>query len=223
MRGRYSAGKLAAAVTAVAMGTALMACEAKTTENRGTQAEAPAIEEHGNTDGLAKLSLDVSVAHDDASGEAAGKRSTTTERSVRATFRGESNENAPRLPVGELLEVCFTATEAGWVTVWDYDADGKETRIYPNAFAPAKLGNTGIQVAANERACIGRKGDPFQLRLRPPLGPSNIYLHWTKDDKDQLSADMFRSVGRSIRSGGTRDVSTEPFLSATFSYDLVSP
>lgn len=162
--------------------------------DRGGKPVANTAFEEQATPTAAKLDISVNVVHvgDD------GKR-----RAVSRLISGLKAE-APAIKLGDHIEVCFSSDQEGSATLWDYDADGSPTQLYPNEYAPAEHGRLGVAVNAGEQICVGKQNDKFQIEMFEPLGSSHIYLHWTSDDADQLSEEMFVDVGRALRRARSR-------------------
>ena len=85
----------------------------------------------------------------------------------------------PELPVGARLEVCFSASRSGHVSLWSRDAEGNSpVRIYPNEYVAATADQPGQSIEGGQEMCIGHGEQGYQLVVQPPLGKAAIYLHY---------------------------------------------
>jgi outer membrane protein OmpA-like peptidoglycan-associated protein len=77
--------------------------------------------------------------------------------------------------VGELLSVSVTSRIAGSLIVYEEDAAGQVTQIFPNALsAGARPGEARTTIGAGETVVVPGPSDRFQLRVTPPIGSSRI-------------------------------------------------
>lgn len=136
---------------------------------------------------------------------------------TRQTTRSLSAATLPALRVGETVEVCFRSTEPGYVTLWSRTAGNPPVRVYPNAFSHAGVAALAEAVPAGERICVG-SDDRFRLRVVAPSGvTSTLYLHWTPQQAEQLSADAFPVIGR----GSSLPESRAGYASTTLEYRVI--
>ena len=121
-----------------------------------------------------------------------------------------------RLEVGTELEVVVTSPRDGYLVLLDIDALGDMVQIFPNEISHS--GATPAQVTAGEPTRVPRAGDPFRLRVSPPVG-AGMLVAIVSDATPQLEALTARhkdlSVGErpdaylvemaeAIRAGGNR-------------------
>ena len=143
---------------------------------------------------------------------------------IRATFQAPAPEGDGTVPVvheGEYLEVCLRSRDSGWITLWDYDAEGAVVAQLPNRWSPATEANgNGVRVQAGQVLCVGSDADRYKIQLFPPFGASRLNLHWTTSDVDQLRPDMLgpsrsarQIVAQPIDGDGAND---SPAEQATF-------
>jgi len=122
---------------------------------------------------------------------------------------------AAQLPIGTDVAVCFKVTADGYVTLWSVDSKGGFALIYPNKFShPAKT--RAAQVKANSSVCIGET-ETFRLSIRPPNGPSKVYLNWTRTEDEAFGPDDYPVIG-----GKDARASHPPYAEATLQYNIVS-
>jgi outer membrane protein OmpA-like peptidoglycan-associated protein len=74
------------------------------------------------------------------------------------------------LKIGDLMTVSVTSTLAGTLIVYEQDAAGQTTQIFPNNFS----GSPQTTIAAGETIMIPGPTSRFQLRVTPPVGASRI-------------------------------------------------
>ena len=97
--------------------------------------------------------------------------------------------------VGQRVQLCFTANEDGYVTVWSRDAEGGvPIRIYPNEYARETADLRGGPVEDGEEICLGDGDDGFRLTVARPLGEAMAYVQFTQDEDDQFDEDAFPQV-----------------------------
>lgn len=96
----------------------------------------------------------------------------------------------------DAVHVCFSASRTGYVSVWDVDADGNFTRILPNTYSHPD-GASGVRVTAARKTCGGRAEGGYKFVVAEPVGPSQIYVHWSADEAGQIRPDDYVTIGRS--------------------------
>ncbi|HRD77920.1 MAG TPA: DUF4384 domain-containing protein, partial [Hyphomicrobiaceae bacterium] len=74
------------------------------------------------------------------------------------------------LRVGDLMTVSITSTIAGNLIVYEQDAAGQTTQIFPNNFSDAPQ----TTIDAGQTITIPGPTSRFQLRVTPPVGASRI-------------------------------------------------
>lgn len=88
--------------------------------------------------------------------------------------------------IGDKVSFCFSASKAGYISMWDIGTSGKVSKIYPY-----KEGGNIRPVQANQRECIGNG----RLRVAGPVGIEDVVLYWTADQQGQLDAnEQYKSV-----------------------------
>jgi hypothetical protein len=125
------------------------------------------------------------------------------------------------LRVGELLSVSVTSRIAGSLIVYEEDAAGQITQIFPNALsAGARPGEARTTIGAGETIVVPGPSDRFQLRVTPPIGASRIIAivlptRVKVDDLTGPNASMKpiadpQAVFQTLARRATRGVSVEP-------------
>ncbi|UYO54592.1 DUF4384 domain-containing protein [Rhodopseudomonas palustris] len=111
---------------------------------------------------------------------------------------GDCDRDLGKLPIGSQVAVCFKATADGYATVWNMDRNGGFDLIYPNKYS--HKGNArGAAVKADTTTCIGEDNN-FKLLVGPPAGLSQVYLHWTRTEAEQINPADYPVIGRDARS-----------------------
>ena len=150
---------------------------------------------------------------------------------VRAIFQAPQLDGDGDVPVvseGEFLEVCLRSRDSGWITLWDYDAEGGVVAQLPNRWSPpTEPDGIGVRVQAGQVLCVGGARDRYKIRLFPPFGPSRLHLHWTADDADQLRPEMLGAsrsarqiVAEPLGDGGDAPATDPPFRSLDWIYEV---
>ena len=79
----------------------------------------------------------------------------------------DSADDAPRLPAGSRVDLCFESSADGYVSLWSHDAGGgTPVRILPNEDINAADDALGIAVRAGNRQCFS---DLMEGRVRSPV------------------------------------------------------
>lgn len=77
--------------------------------------------------------------------------------------------------LGQLLSVRITSRIAGTLIVYEEDAAGQVTQIFPNSLSSGSgPGEARTTIAAGETIMVPGPTDRFQLRVTPPTGSSRI-------------------------------------------------
>ena len=104
--------------------------------------------------------------------------------------------------VGETVEVCFTTSQSGFVSLWSQDAEGVLDRLVPNRYTPD--GSEGVPVREGRTYCVGSDGrlttedgatvaagtGKYRLEVREPVGQSALLLYWTTEVEQQPEAEL---------------------------------
>ncbi len=129
----------------------------------------------------------------------------------------------PALTDGSIIAVCVVSKQAGYVSIWSRTLDGAlPVRVYPNDLTPADRATKGGRVEPGEELCIGDGGKGYGFRVSPPLGGSEVYLHWSPDIAGQFDPTEIPVIPDPGSPPGSR--SANPGYSATvLSYRVVAP
>ena len=143
---------------------------------------------------------------------------------------------ASQLRVGAAVDVCFQSSRDGYVSLWSHDADNNApVRILPNEYIDAVDDELGIAVQAGVPKCFSElaagAGRKISLKVQPPLGGAELYLHYAQGRDGQIAPDDFPSIGNksvnlqpSCERHGARNVprtQTAPYASKTLQYEVV--
>ncbi|MBI1206923.1 MAG: DUF4384 domain-containing protein [Azospirillum sp.] len=97
----------------------------------------------------------------------------------------------PSVRIGETIEICFQASQPGYVTLWDIATDGQVGRVFPNAYS----GDGGARrIDGGARQCAGIQGDAFRFQVGGPPGLEDLYLVWTTAGAAQPTQTGYRSA-----------------------------
>lgn len=105
-----------------------------------------------------------------------------------------------RLRVGAAVDVCFGSSRDGYVSLWSHDADNNTpVRILPNEYIGAADDELGIAVQAGVSKCFSDlaagTGRKVSLKVQPPLGRAELYLHYAEGRDEQIAPGDFPSIG----------------------------
>ena len=140
----------------------------------------------------------------------------------------------PLLPVGDEVDLCFASSWAGLVSLWSHDAaQGQPVQILPHAYVEGADDALGYPVAAGERVCFAElaAGQDVVLRVQPPLGEAEVYLHYAETADGQFGPEDFPSIGNravtlpaacgaAASRAGPR-TQAEPYASQALRYEVV--
>lgn len=81
--------------------------------------------------------------------------------------------------MGDSVTFNFSASESGYVSLWNIDTSGKIQRLFPNPYTPDMYIYAGIpyELAGN--------GTVYAIKTNPPEGIGNVYLLWTRNAEEQ--------------------------------------
>ena len=147
----------------------------------------------------------------------------------------EAGEDIPSvLPVGTAVDLCFESSIEGFVSLWSHDADNNApVRILPNEYLEAEDDEPGIAVAAGVPTCFSELAvnQGISLRVGPPYGHAEIYLHFAESREGQIAPGDFPTIGdrefnlaASCAQSGARELprsQIEPYASRTLRYEVV--
>lgn len=126
----------------------------------------------------------------------------------------------PSFGLKDYIEVCFTATADGYVTVWNDDLVNVPDKIFPNPYSGHAT--RAQPVTAGEEVCVGND-ERFRLKIAEPLGTARINVIWTKNVEDQPAEDeyaMTRSSGRKT-AAAARSLNDKTYVSRSLDYSIV--
>lgn len=133
------------------------------------------------------------------------------------------------IKVGDKVQVCFLASQSGYITLWSHDAEGGVARVLPNQYTEGGTARAAVPISGGERHCISdaglsvegqEGGEPrkWWFEVREPLGQADLYLHWTADESQQLPDDSFVDIDELSRAVGRN--ANGDFVSTWFSYNV---
>jgi hypothetical protein len=83
--------------------------------------------------------------------------------------RKDASGRLYRITEGQLLSFRIESPVPCWVGIWDHDADGKVTQLFPNEHEPDHL------IPAGKARLIPGEAE-YQIRARPGNGPERIHI-----------------------------------------------
>lgn len=136
-----------------------------------------------------------------------------------ATVTATIETVSPELRIGSLTTICFQASRAGFVSVWNIATSGAAGLVYPNALGAA----AATRIEGARRTCVGTAQDPFRFRVDGPPGTEDLYLLWTARAELQpagpgyADASALSAAVASAVAGAERD----EWANAKTTYDIV--
>lgn len=91
-----------------------------------------------------------------------------------ATSSQDSSGTAPALRVGEVIEVCATAAQAGFLSFWDRRAASPEAALTWSRLYPL---DGVLQVQAGQRLCLRELGQ--EIYASEASSTAAVIAHWT--------------------------------------------
>lgn len=110
------------------------------------------------------------------------------------------------LRIGDLVQICFRVSRAGYVSLWSQDEGHPPVQIYPNQF-------TSDGRVDDAEQCLGQLGSGYSFQVRGPVGESLVFMHYSPDESSQISESDYPVIRR-VRSrsvGGSYASSTVGF------------
>lgn len=111
----------------------------------------------------------------------------------RLAVRDSARKSLDGFRPGDLVLVCFTASEDGFVTVWHQSLEAQETLIYPNARSHPD-NERAEPVVAGREYCIGDGSENFGLQVEASQKPQQVYVHWTRTLDQAVKRDARMSL-----------------------------
>lgn len=137
----------------------------------------------------------------------------------------------PALAVGDEVDLCFQSSRAGLVSLWSHDSPtAPPVRILPHEYLDATADTLGVPVEAGVRRCFSElaAGQDVVLRVRPPLGEAEVYLHYAEDADGQFGPEDFPSIGNRAATpppecgdAARPGTHSEPYASHALRYEVV--
>ncbi|QIE45643.1 DUF4384 domain-containing protein [Pseudohalocynthiibacter aestuariivivens] len=113
-------------------------------------------------------------------------------------FEQGQTVSKPSFRVNELLVLCFTPNQSGFVSVYDAPIEGDFQQLYPNILTHPD-GETYTEVEAGTQYCFGGR-DSFPL-YHPPeegIGIGKISITLTSREDYQLDDDDYAIPGQKV-------------------------
>lgn len=107
----------------------------------------------------------------------------------------DSISNAPKLSDGSNIDLCFQSNQSGLISLWSYSADGSApSRLLPHEFTKIGLYEPGLKVEPGKQYCLSElllEDKKIAIKVRPPFGRSQAYLHFAMDEAEQFGPEDF--------------------------------
>ena len=137
-------------------------------------------------------------------------REVEIELRVVETNSGRALRNHPsevdELRIGDLVQICFRVSQAGYVSLWSQDEGQRPVQIYPNQFSS---GDGQVNVAEQ---CLGRSDSGYSFQVQGPVGESLVFMHYCPDESCRIGQEDYPEIRRiRARSVGSYASSTVGF------------
>lgn len=125
--------------------------------------------------------------------------------------------DGPELQVGQTTKICFSASQAGYATLWNVGTSSRVTRLFPYAADGAP-----VRVEAGQRYCAGDVDASHAFRVSLPYGVEDSYLVWTRTPEAQSRKPNFADVrGLAKDLEVVERLSKRDWATAKVSYNIV--
>ncbi|MBP2230044.1 hypothetical protein J2847_003347 [Azospirillum agricola] len=127
--------------------------------------------------------------------------------------------DGPVLREGTETRICFSASQSGYVTLWNVGTSGRVARIFPYTDD-----GQPVPVKGGQRYCAGDASASHAFRVNPPYGAEDSYLVWTRAPDAQPRTPRFESAAALAKDVTpiTRLPATD-WATAKVTYDVVPP
>jgi len=124
--------------------------------------------------------------------------------------------------IGEIVELCFSASRNGYITLWDVGTSGRAARIFPNQHGSG--GAAATQVKGGQRYCAGTDGDPFAFEVSGPTGQDELYIVWTATaDLQPQRADFANAAELSAAFEDLKRKAPDSWATFKTAFEIVGP
>lgn len=119
----------------------------------------------------------------------------------------------------EFVTFSYSASQDGYVSLWNIGSSGKAMRLLPNRF------QTDMKVKAGKHYFLGEQRQKFGIRVDGPEGMEEVFLLWTKKSHDQpinmpdttLNASAVHDMGDILK---VAKLDTDDWSSKRLSFDV---
>nr|WP_319383283.1 DUF4384 domain-containing protein [uncultured Roseibium sp.] len=112
-----------------------------------------------------------------------------------AISSSDSMVTAPELSDGSNIDLCFESNQSGLVSLWSYSADGSApSRLLPHEYTQIGSYEPGLKVEPGKKYCLSEllvQDKKIAIKVRPPFGRAQAYLHFAKDENEQFGPEDF--------------------------------
>ncbi|MEM1360595.1 MAG: DUF4384 domain-containing protein [Pseudomonadota bacterium] len=128
----------------------------------------------------------------------------------------------PSLAIGDFVSVCAEAKRNGYLSVWSKTLDGQPpVRIFPNDFTPEDRKRKGGHIEAGQEICLGDAVQGYGFEVMEPLGPAEVYLHWSPDLSGQFGPEDIPLIPDHGQASGAR-ASSAPYSAQVIRYRTIA-
>lgn len=125
--------------------------------------------------------------------------------------------DGPELRVGQNTKICFSASQAGYVTLWNVGTSGRVARLFPYTADGAP-----VRIEGGRQYCAGDASASHAFRVDLPYGVEDSYLVWTRTPEAQPRQPSFADA-RGLAKDLTvvERLSKQDWATAKASYNIV--
>ena len=126
------------------------------------------------------------------------------------TLRNGRLGSGEALRIGDRVQICFLVSQPGYISLWSQDGTAQAEQIYPNQYA------SGAGRVDETEQCLGTQGAGFAFQVEGPPGDSLVFLHYSRDETEQISQEDFPVIRR-VRSADDQ----APYASSSVTFRIV--
>jgi hypothetical protein len=147
-------------------------------------------------------------AHNDVDGVTVELTLQRLNRFGQDSFRAVEESNPVELKVGDQVRICFKASRAGFVTLWQNREDSNQRverkKLYPK-------GSGSMPAAKDQEICPLSDGGRWGFQVIGESREAEIIAFWTPDEASQWSDEAYPKVR-------TRSIPEAGYVSRTLRY-----
>lgn len=125
--------------------------------------------------------------------------------------------DGPELRVGQNTKICFSASQAGYVTLWNVGTSGRVARLFPYTADGAP-----VRIEGGRQYCAGDASASHAFQVNLPYGIEDSYLVWTRTPEAQPRQPSFADArGLAKDLAVVERLSKQDWATAKVSYNIV--